>query len=126
MDLGNLLESALTLLPTVSFSFRQNLGETVDEFGQKRRTYGEWIACRGMVQPVPRSAYADLGLDFAEKAINVWGSVPILTVGDEEDGGPSQILWNARLWNVNTVTEWNQYNGWVSIVAIQDRLWKGK
>ena len=75
MELGNLLELALSVLPAVNFYYRHYTGEQRNELGVKIPTYGEWLSCRGMVQPVQRSKYEDLGLDFAKNYINVWGTL---------------------------------------------------
>ncbi|MCQ2299917.1 MAG: hypothetical protein MJZ81_07335 [Bacteroidales bacterium] len=119
MNLGNLLETALSLLPSVNFMHRHFTGSEVDEFGQDAPSYSEWSVCRGMVQPVQRSKYEDLGLDFSKTYINVWGSIPLFTAGVQKQ--PDQILWNGYIWNVTAVNEWNQYNGWVSVTAVQEK-----
>lgn len=124
MQLGNILEAALSLVPAVVFRYRSFKSDAVDEYGQKRATYSAWVSCRGMVAPVQRSAYEDMGLDFTKNYINAWGSIPLYTVSDHNQ--PDQILWNGRLWNITAVNEWNQYNGWANVTAVQDRLWDGK
>ena len=121
MQLGNILELALTLLPPVSFKIRMFNGSGVDEFGQSVAEYGEWIDCVGMVQPVQRSSYEENGLDFAKNYINAWVSKKLFSVGLQKT--PDQILWNGCLWNVTSVNEWNQYNGWVSVTAVQDKMY---
>ena len=81
MQLGNLLEQALSVLPAVNYYYRHYEGETRNELGVKIPSYGPWQVCRGMVQPVQRSKYEDLGLDFAKNYINVWGTLNLKTVG---------------------------------------------
>lgn len=119
MELGNLLELALTVLPAVNFYYRHYEGETRNELGVKIPSYGQWQVCRGMVQPVQRSKYEDLGLDFAKNYINVWGTLNLKTVGLQNQ--PDQILWNGCLWNITAVNEWFQYNSWVNVTAVQDK-----
>ena len=119
MQLGNLLELALTVLPAVNFYYRHYEGETRNELGVKIPSYGSWQVCRGMVQPVQRSKYEDLGLDFAKNYINVWGTLNLKTVGLQNQ--PDQILWNGCLWNITAVNEWYQYNDWVNVTAVQDK-----
>ena len=123
MILGNLLELALTVLPAVNFEHRYFLGETVNEIGVKVPSYSEWTACRGMVQPVQRSRYEELGLDFAKDYINVWGSIPLHSVGLQNQ--PDQLRWNGFLFTITAVNEWNQYNGWVNVTAAQDKRYTG-
>lgn len=119
MELGNLLELALSVLPAVNFYYRHYAGEQRNELGVKIPTYGEWLACRGMVQPVQRSKYEDLGLDFAKNYVNVWGTLNLKTVGLQNQ--PDQILWNGCIWTITAVNEWAQYNNWVNVTAVQDK-----
>ena len=119
MQLGNLLEQALSVLPAVNYYYRHYEGETRNELGVKIPSYGPWQVCRGMVQPVQRSKYEDLGLDFAKNYINVWGTLNLKTVGLQNQ--PDQILWNGCLWNITAVNEWAQYNSWVNVTAVQDK-----
>ena len=119
MELGNLLEQALSVLPAVNFYYRLYEGETRNELGVKIPSYGQWLSCRGMVQPVNRSKYEDLGLDFAKNYINVWGTLNLKTVGLQNQ--PDQILWNSCIWTITAVNEWFQYNNWVNVTAVQDK-----
>ena len=119
MELGNLLELALSVLPPVNFFYRVYQGERLNDIGVKIPTYGPWLECRGMVQPVNRAKYEDLGLDFAKNYINVWGSLNLKTVGLQNQ--PDQILWNSCIWTITAVNEWYQYNSWVNVTAAQDK-----
>ena len=123
MILGNLLEQALRILPAVMFEHRYFLGELKNEIGIKVPTYSGWTQCRGMVQPVQRSKYEALGLDFAKDYINVWGSIPLHSVGLQNQ--PDQLRWNGFLFTITAVNEWNQYNGWVNVTAAQDKRESG-
>lgn len=125
----NLLNLALPLINTVvdassgEFRFRSMQGEEVNEIGVPVPSYGEWNLCRGSVQPVPRSRYEALGLDWSKNYINAWGSVVMATV--TETNQPDQILWRGKLWNVTTITEWNPQDGWMNVTAVEERRYSG-
>ena len=119
MQLPNLLELALGILPPVEFQHRYFIGEARNEIGVEIHSYSEWKTCVGMVQPVQRSRYQDLGLDFAKNYINVWGSIELHTIGLQDQ--PDQILWGGHLWNITAVNDWPYYNGWVNVTAAQDK-----
>lgn len=123
MEIGNLLEGALSVLPFVCFKYRSFRRSEVDEFGQSVQAFNEWKLCRGMVQPVNRSLYEDMGLDFTKTYISVWGSIPLDASSEKQDGS-DQLLWNGHLWNITAVNEWNQYNGWANVTAVEERLWE--
>lgn len=125
----NLLNLALPIIHTVTekvtgiFKFRSLFEETVNRIGVKVPTYGGWSTCQGEVQPVERSRYEALGLDWSKNYINAWGSVVVSSVTEVKQ--PDQILWGGKLWNVTSVNEWNPQNGWVNVTAVQDKRYTG-
>lgn len=125
----NLLELAMPIIHTVTeamggvFSFRSLTGEEKTRIGTKIPKYGKWNPVQGEVQPVQRSRYSDLGLDFSKNYINAWGSVVMNTVTEMKQ--PDQILWRGMLWTVTAVNEWNPQNGWVNVTAVQDKRYMG-
>ena len=125
----NLLNLALPIIHTVTdvmsgvFSFRSLIGEEKTRIGTKIPKYGNWNPVQGEVQPVQRSRYSDLGLDFSKNYINAWGSVVMNTVTEMKQ--PDQILWRGMLWTVTSVNEWNPQNGWVNVTAVQDKRYTG-
>lgn len=127
--LVNLLEHALPIINNVidqtsgTFQFRSQESEEVNEIGNPVASYGPWIPCQGAVQPVQRSRYEALGLDWSKKYINCWGSVLMNTI--DKDTQPDQILWRGRLWNVTAVNDWNYHNGWVNVTACEDKRYEG-
>lgn len=121
----NVLQLALPVINTVIdggsgvFSVRNMLGEEVNELGVKQASYGKWYECVGAVQYVQRQMYADMGLDFTKNYINAWGT--IIIHGNAIQKQPDQVLYDGYVWNVKTVNEWNVHNGWVNVVAVQDK-----
>ncbi len=119
MGLFNVLESALTLLPTVTWKYRRYIGSTVNELGVKIPQYSDWKVCRGMAQPVQSTKDPNMGLDFAKKMYNFWGSVQLN--GQDVQDIPDQIMFLNRIWIVESDTDWVVYNGWHSITAYEDK-----
>lgn len=118
-SLPNLLELALGVLPSVSFKYRHFVKSEVNEMRVKVAVYTEWADCVGMVQPVQQSAYKDLGLDFSKRNVNAWGSIPLQTLTNQEQ--PDQLLYGGMLYNIISVNEWNAYNGWANVTAVEDK-----
>ena len=126
----NLLELVLPVVGNVvdseqsEFDYRCLEGEEINELGVKVATYGPWAHCKGSVQPVQRSRYEALGLDWAKNYISIWGSIVLTDLSTAKQ--PSQILWQGSLWNVTALTEWNPHNGWMNCTAVWDRRWTGE
>lgn len=118
-SLPNLLELALGVLPSVSFKYRHFVKSEVNEMRVKVAVYTDWADCVGMVQPVQQSAYKDLGLDFSKRNVNAWGSIPLQTLTNQEQ--PDQLLYGGMLYNIVSVNEWNAYNGWANVTAVEDK-----
>ena len=121
----NLLELVLPIIYNVVepqtgvFKFRSMVGESVNEIGVPVPSYSEWVECFGTVQPVNRSRYEALGLDWSKKYINCWGSCHMNTV--DANLQPTQVLWQGMLWNVTSVDQWDPHDGWVHVTACQDK-----
>lgn len=118
-SLPNLLELALGVLPSVAFKYRHFVKSEVNEMRVKVAVYTEWADCVGMVQPVQQSAYKDLGLDFSKRNVNAWGSIPLQTLTNQEQ--PDQLLYGGMVYNIVSVNEWNAYNGWANVTAVEDK-----
>ena len=118
-SLPNLLELALGVIPSVSFKYRHFVKSEVNEMRVKVAVYTEWADCVGMVQPVQQSAYKDLGLDFSKRNVNAWGSIPLQTLTNQEQ--PDQLLYGGMVYNIVSVNEWNAYNGWANVTAVEDK-----
>jgi hypothetical protein len=125
MNLTNLFEKAMGVLPSVTFEYRHFVGSVKNDMRVLVPSYADgdneegWVACRGMVQPVQQSAYKDLGLDKSKRNVNAWGSIPLKTVTNQEQ--PDQIRHEGRVYNIVSVNEWNSYNGWANVTCVEDK-----
>lgn len=119
MPLGNLLETALSLLPPVTYEYRKYEGDETSSVGFTIPRYSEWIACRGMVQPVQSSEKQMFNLDLATRCVNVWGSIDLNTV-DVQDH-PDQVRFQGRVFNCTQCTDWLGYNGWHCFLCVEDK-----
>lgn len=120
MGLFNVLQSALTLLPPVTFQYRKFTGEfTKNELGVLVPKYTEWMTCRGMAQPVQSSKYQSMGLDFSKKYYSFWGSVVLHGMDVQE--APDQLRIGNRTFTVETDNDWVNYNGWHGVTAYEDK-----
>jgi len=119
MQLGNLLETALTLLPPVTYEYRTYTGDETSAVGFSVPKYTEWKTCKGMVNPVQSSEKQMFNLDMATRCINVWGSIDLNTV-DVQDH-PDQVRYQGRIFNCTQCTDWLGYNGWHCFVCTEDK-----
>ena len=51
--------------------------------------------------------------------MNAWGSIPLQTLTNQEQ--PDQLLYGGMVYNIVSVNEWNAYNGWANVTAVEDK-----
>ena len=114
---SNLLSDALECIDCETFQFYQYQAKTTNTIGLDVRTYAAPVTATGSIQPVDRSYYADAGLDFTKRHIEVW------TETDTEDlyraRSGDQIGWEGERWEVVSETDWFPVDRWNSFVAVQ-------
>lgn len=122
-----LLKKAMSVIPTVRFSYRKFAGASVDESGSVVGKYGPWKRAVGFVQPgvvasmqsknVGEEDYKDMGLDFSRDVVTVWTRADIDNIA--RDSSPDQINFEGRIFNAVKVSDWLGYDGWRQIVCME-------
>jgi len=116
MNMGNLLNRAANLIGYEGVNWHQSTGSTINNVLLNVPTYAAPVVIQAQVQPVPRSMFQTLGLDFAKSYIMLYTTT---NLGDvERDATPDQIGWNGGLYNVLNNTEWFPVNGWNGTMCV--------
>ena len=119
MQLGNLLNMALSIIPRSTFSLERYTGSAINSIGLVGSTFSAPVEVSGIVQAVENSAYKALGLEFGKNYIQVWGETEM--IGLDKQKVADHIVYNGRSFNVEKSTDWITYNGWSSVVAVEDK-----
>ena len=114
---SNLLTSALSLICRQSFSYYPFNARTVNVNGYYERTYGAPVPTTGSVQAVDRSLYADNGLDFTKRYIQVWTETDAEDLYRDRAG--DQIDYDSRRWEITNADAWHTLDGWNSFLAVE-------
>lgn len=109
LALGAIAPQSVDWIPWASSTVLPD-GMIVPNFGAPR------TVPNGSVQAVPRARYASMGLDYSKDYVT-WFT-PAAVRGVERDRTPDQFAWNARLFDVHTVTAWNAQDGWCEVVGV--------
>ena len=117
MNLGNLLNKALTILPRQCFQYYANTGRTSQPNAQYLATYAAPIELTGSVQPVPKTLYQVYGLDFAKAYFTFFVSHSVMDITRNFSG--DAFVYNGNTFQCVQKTDWFAYNGWDAILAIQ-------
>lgn len=114
---SNLLRSALRLLGNQTVILYRYAGRVTTATGRDVSAFSPPITHpEGSVQALPRSRYADLGLDYSKSAVTWF--VPTIVQGVERDRSPDKFVFGPRLYEVHAVTPWNLQDGWNEVVGV--------
>ena len=114
---SNLLTAALELICPEPFQLYRYQGKTTNDIGYDVRTYAAPITIRGSIQAVDRAYYAEQGLDFNKRHIQVWTETEVEDLYRARSG--DQIAWEGQRWEVLNESDWFPIDGWNSFVAVQ-------
>lgn len=115
---NNLLNQALTTIPSQEFVYYRRKDSTINELGIRQITYEEPQTLRGSVQSIEQRMYEELGLDRSRKYIKICVSANIRSVDNEQDS-PDKIIWMNKIYLVIKCTTWFAQDGWVRIIAVE-------
>ena len=114
---SNLLTAALEVICPETFQLYRYQGKTTNVIGLDVRTYTAPLTIRGSVQAVDRAYYAEQGLDFNKRHVQVWTESEVDDLYRARSG--DQIQWQGERWEVISETDWFVIDGWNSFIAVQ-------
>ena len=118
--MNNVFEMAMAAIPRVEFSVQKFVSRAPNDFGVLINVYTAPVSYWGCVQPVKNTKYEALGLQFGKNYITVWGEVEMN--GIDRQAVADRILYNGKTFNVVSSSDWMAYNGWSSVIAVEEKL----
>ncbi len=110
----------------LSIAMRVLNSQTVDYFRYEKResnqiglyvtTYIHPVKIKGNLQPVPRSVYDKLGLDFQKSYWRFWAKIDFLDI--QRDVSGDNIEANRRRYQCLSATPWFSIDGWTEILLV--------
>lgn len=114
---SNLLNLATTIIAKVPFSYYAFTGRSYDNAGDLAINYAAAVTKYGSVQPVARTLFEQMGLDFSRDYITI--HTPNNITGIQKGTSGDYVRWNAQWWVVETQTNWYAVDGWKEIVCVR-------
>jgi hypothetical protein len=114
---SNLLNKALGVIGRTAVQWYSSTGRTVNGIGLQVTTFAAPITVYGSFQPVPRSAFLQLGLDFAKEYVTFYTTQAATDI--ERDKAPDEFVLNTHRYRCLTKTDWKQIDGWNSPIAVR-------
>lgn len=129
-SLGCLLKKALTVVPKTRFKYRIVQSFVTNEIGNTIATYSEWTDAEGAIQPgltfsfnargvsSPIEIAKKIGLDISKNMITVFAKLNLSNIAKQET--PDQIMFDGRIFNIMSVSDWYEFDGWKSLICVED------
>lgn len=115
---SNLLRMASSLIKLDTIQLLKLNSNAVNDIGIKVPVYDAPINIRASVQPVPRSLFQNLGLDWKKKYVTLYTENADM-IGVERDGAGDHILFNGNEYQVESETEWRPIDGWAAFLCVE-------
>jgi hypothetical protein len=131
ISLSNILKKASTIIPTEPFEYRVLQSHSTNAIGNITPNYTEWKPANGQVQPGltfsfnargvsnPGEIAKQLGIDMSKEIITVYApDLNLRNVHDQDQ--PDQIRYHGKVYNIWSISNWFEYNGWKSLICVED------
>lgn len=113
----NLLAATQSVIGKQQYQFKKWLGKTTNAAGFKIDSYAEPVNRSGSVQPVSRSKYEHLGLDFSKIYIKIF-DVDLIDVLNRTENA-DQIIWQGGVYKAMPNMDWSKSGSWNSVLCVR-------
>jgi len=118
MNFGfNLLAAAQTVIGKQDYQIVKWLSKTTNSIGLDVDVYDVAENRTGSVQPVARSKYQNLGLDFSKIYIQIWDVELIDALSRSENA--DQIIFNGGKYKALPDLDWSSSGDWNSVLCVR-------
>lgn len=113
----NLLATAQTVIGKQPYQIKKWLGKTTNAAGFEIDEYAEPADRSGSVQPISRSKYQYLGLDFTKIYIQIF-DVDLIDVLSRTENA-DQIICDGAIYKAMPNFDWGKSGGWNSVLCVR-------
>jgi hypothetical protein len=113
---ANIYKYATQVLATTPISYYAANPRSTNDVGQYVVTYATAVTIRGSLQPVPKTAYQQLGLDFQRSYYYFYTPTNVKEFARDVSG--DQFVYNSQRFQVLSATDWLTIDGWKSVLAV--------
>ena len=113
----NLLAAAQTVIGTQKYQIKKWLGKTTNAGGFEIDEYSAPEDRKGSVQPIGRSKYQNMGLDFSKIYVQIF-DVELIDVLSRSENA-DQIIWQGGIYKAMPDYDWSNMGGWNSVLCVR-------
>jgi len=115
--LNNLLEQALTVIPGQHGQYMRFKSRTTNDAGQYVNKYFHPQKVYGSFQPVPRTLYEAMGLDYKKVYWMLFTTTVIK--GLKRTKGVDRVMYSGMTFDVETEGGWQPVDGWGGLMMVK-------
>lgn len=113
---SDLLDQALSVIASSTVQYFRATGRSLNNIGQYVTVYADPVDLLGSFQPVAKSLYQNLGLDFQKSYFNFFTSNNVIDLN--RDISADQLSFNNVRYQVESATPWYAIDGWVEVRCV--------
>lgn len=114
---SNLLSRAARLIAQQTVSYQQWTGRTQNENYEWISTYAPAVNIQGSFQPVPRSMYEKMNLDWQKDYFNFFCQKDMLDLNRDVSG--DIFAFNGSTFKIESSTDWFAMDGWAQVLCVR-------
>lgn len=115
---GNILGMAFNVITPQCVGYRPYIQRTLNDVGVwEAQLYGSPVQLRGSLQPVPRTRYEVLGLDFQKNYVTLFIERGVIDIARDVAG--DEFAYAGKLYHAESKTPWFAQDGWDSVLAVE-------
>lgn len=114
---SNLLQQALQIINPQGVRIQRYAGRVKGPAGVYVTSYAPAVCISGSFQPVNRSAYQTLGLDFSKSYVTLYTSAPVRVIDRDQTG--DRVEYAGRLYEAQSDMDWRGQDGWSSYLFVE-------
>ncbi len=113
---GNIFAQAMTAIASQGVQYYANTGRTTNAIGYDVATYAAPVTILCSVQPIPRSLYEHMGLDFSKSYVTIYTTQA--AVGVERGGAGDKLSFAGHDYQCLSITAWGAVDGWNELLCV--------
>ena len=114
-----------TVIGKQEYSLRTWQGRITNSAGYDVDTYSDPVTRYASVQPMSRSQFNQLGLDYSKTYIQIFDTDLVGLLSRAEGKNPDQIIFNGYVYEALPDQDWNIPGGWNAVLAVKGDKYDG-
>lgn len=114
---GNLLNLAMSAIQKQALGYLACTGRTIAANGDYVPAYANAVTVYGSIQPVKRSLYDQMGLDFQKGYYNIFVQKDVADIARASAG--DRFTYSGKAFQVLSNEPWFQMDGWDQILCVE-------